>query len=50
MTLNGFRPEDVYYDNKPDTPERNAKTVPCDIEQHFFYQTRVMGHRLKKVA
>ena len=50
MTLDGFRPDDVYYNNKPDKPERDAKTVPCDIEQHFFHQTRVMGYRLRKVA
>ncbi|MHC4232757.1 MAG: DDE-type integrase/transposase/recombinase [Planctomycetota bacterium] len=50
MTLEGFRPDDVYFNNKPDKPERNAKTVPCNIEQHFFRQTRVMGYRLKKVA
>jgi transposase InsO family protein len=50
MTLDGFRPDDVYYNNKPDKPERDAKTVPCDIEQHFFDQTRVMGYRLRKVA
>ncbi len=50
MTLNGFRPDDVYYNNKPEKPERNAKTVPCDIEQHYFHQTRIMGYRLRKVA
>ena len=50
MTLEGLRPDDVYYNNKPDKPGRNAKTVPCNIEQHFFRQTRVMGYRLKKVA
>jgi len=50
LTLEGLRPDDVYYNNKPDKPGRNAKTVPCNIEQHFFRQTRVMGYRLKKVA
>ena len=50
MTLDGMRPDDVYFNNKPDKPERDAKTVPCDIEQHFFHQTRVMGYRLKKAA
>ena len=50
MTLDGMRPDDVYFNNKPDKPERDAKTVPCDIEQHFFQQTRVMGYRLRKVA
>ena len=50
MTLDSIRPDDVYYDNKPDKPERDAKTVPCDIEHHFFRHTRVTGYRLKKAA
>ncbi len=50
MTLDGIRPNDVYFGNKPEKPERNAKTVPCNIEQHYFRQTRVMGYRLKKAA
>ena len=43
-------PDDVYYNNKPDKPERDAKTVSANIEQHYFRQTRIMGYRLKKVA
>ncbi|MHC4122453.1 MAG: DDE-type integrase/transposase/recombinase [Planctomycetota bacterium] len=50
MTLDGIRPDDVYYDNKPDKPKRDAKIVPRNIEQHFFRQTRIMGYRLKKAA
>jgi hypothetical protein len=50
MTLDGIRPDDVYYSNKPDKPKRDAKTVPCNIEQHYFGQTRIMGYRLEKVA
>ena len=50
MTLEGLRPDDVYYNNKPDKPERNAKTVPCNIEQHFFRHTRITGYRLTKAA
>ncbi len=50
MTLDGLRPDDVYYNNKPDKPERDAKTVPYNIEQHFFRQTRITGYRLKKAA
>lgn len=50
MTLDGLRPDDVYYDNKPKKPERDAKTAPYNIEQHFFRQTRIMGYRLKKAA
>ena len=50
MTLDGNRPDDVFYDSKPDKPERDAKTVPCDIEQHYFRQTRITGYRLTKAA
>ena len=50
MTLDGLRPDDVYFNNKPDKPERNAKTVPSDIEQYFFRHTRITGYRLRKVA
>jgi putative transposase len=50
MTLDGLRPDDVYYDNKPDKPKRDAKKVPHNIEQHFFQETRVTGYRLKDVA
>ncbi len=50
MTLDGIRPDDVYYNNKPDKPKRDAKTVPCNIEQRFFHQTRIMGYRLTKAA
>jgi len=31
MTLDGIRPDDVYYNNKPDRTGRDAKTVPCNI-------------------
>lgn len=50
MTLDGFRPDDVYYDNKPNKPESDAKTVPCNIEKHFFKQTRITAYRLSKAA
>ena len=50
MTLDGLRPDDVYFNNKPDKPERNAKTVPGNIEQQYFRQTRITGYRLKNVA
>ncbi len=50
MTLDGFRPDDVYNNNKPEKPERDAKTVPCSIEKHFFKQTRITGYRLTKAA
>ena len=50
MTLDGLRPDDVYYDRKPEKLKRNAKTVPCNIEQRFFRQTRITGYRLAKAA
>jgi len=50
MTLDGIRPDDVYYGEKPEKPEHDAKTVPGNIEQHFFCQTRITGYRLKKAA
>ena len=50
MTLDGLRPDDVYYDNKPGKPERDAKTIPGNIEQRYFRQTRITGYRLRKVA
>ena len=50
MTLDGVRPDDVYYDNKPKKPGRNAKTVPCNIEHYFFRETRTTGYRLKEAA
>ena len=50
MTLEGLRPDDFYYDCKPDTPKRNAKTVPTNIERHVFVETRLTAYRLKKAA
>ena len=50
MTLDGFRPDDVYYDDKPNKPERNDKTVPDNIEQFLFRETKTTGYRLKQAA
>jgi len=50
MTLDGNRPDDVYYSCKPGKPKRDAKTVPCNIEKHFFRHTRITGYRLTKAA
>ncbi len=50
MKLEGLRPDDVYYDRKPEKPGRASKTVPNNIENHLFQQTRVTGYRLKSVA
>jgi transposase InsO family protein len=50
MTLDGLRPDDVYYDKKPEKPLRHPRTVPSNIERHLFKETRVTGYRLKNVA
>jgi len=50
MTLDGLRPDDVYYEKKPEKPKRDAKTVPCNIEHHRFQETWITGYRLKKAA
>ncbi len=50
MTLDAFRPDDVYYDRKPKKPQRDSKTVPGNIQQHLLRETRVTGYRLKSVT
>jgi transposase InsO family protein len=50
MTLDGIRPDDVYYDKKPEEPKRDSKRLPCNIEQHLFRETHTTGYRLKNVA
>ncbi len=50
MTLNGLRPDDVYYRRKTEMPNRDSKTVPCDIERRVFKETRIAGYRLPKTA
>lgn len=50
MTLEGFRPDDLYYSHKPETPKREAKTVPANIERHVFAETRLAAYRLKNAA
>ena len=50
MTLDGLRPDDVYYDNKREKPKRDAKKVSCNIEQRFFQETRITGYRLRNAA
>jgi transposase InsO family protein len=49
MTLDGLRPDDVY-SHKTEKPNRNSKTVPCDIERRVFRETRITGYRLKSAA
>ncbi len=50
MTLEGLRPDDLYYDRKPEKPNRKAKAVPDDIERHVFTETRLTAYRLKNAA
>jgi transposase InsO family protein len=50
MTLEGFRPDDLYYSRKLKTPKRNAKTVPGDIERHVFAETHLTAYRLRAAA
>jgi putative transposase len=50
MTLEGFRPDDFYYDRKPEKPNRQAKTLPNNIERHVFTETRITAYRLKTAA
>ena len=50
MTLDGLRPNEVYYGNKPNKPDHNAKTVPDNIEQFLFRETKTTGYRLKQAA
>jgi len=50
MTLEGLRPDDLYYDRKPEKPRRNAKTVRGNIERHVFRETRLTAYRLRNAA
>ena len=50
MTLDGLRPDDVYYSRDTEKPERDSKSVPCNIERHVFQETRITGYRLKNAA
>ena len=50
VTLQGFRPDDLYYSRSPETPTRQAKTVPSNIERHVFAETRITAYRLKAAA
>ena len=50
MTLNGLRPDDVYYGRKIEKLNRESKAVPLNIERHVFQETRITGYRLKSAA
>jgi hypothetical protein len=39
MTLDGFRPDDVYYEKKPEKPKRDAKKVPFGLTHGKFLKT-----------
>jgi len=45
-----MRPDDLYYERKPEKPKRDAKTVPGNIERHVFAETRLTAYRLKDAA
>jgi len=50
MTLEGLRPDDFYYQRKPEMPKRDAKTVPGNVERHVFAETPLTAYRLKNAA
>jgi putative transposase len=50
MTLDGLRPDDLYYGRETEKPSRDAKTVPSNIERQIFQETRITGYRLKSAA
>jgi transposase InsO family protein len=50
MALEGIRPDDLYYSRKPQTPERDARTVPDNVERHIFLETRLTAYRLENAA
>ena len=50
MTLDGLRPDDVYYGREITKPNRDSKTVAGNIERHVFRQTRMTGYRLNNAA
>ena len=50
MTLQGFRPSDVYSRQMPEVVAKDAKVVPLNIERRHFAETRVTGFRLRDAA
>jgi len=50
MSLDGARPDDVFYDKNMKRPEHDAKAIPYNIELKLFRETRVTGYRLGNVA
>jgi len=50
MTLEGLRPDDLYYSRKLEKLRRDAKTVSSNIERHVFAEARLTAYRLKNAA
>lgn len=50
MTIDGFRPDDLYYGRNLEMPKRDAKTGPGNIERHILAETRLTAYRLKNAA
>ena len=50
MALEGLQPDDLDYSRKPETPKREARTVPGDIERHVFAETRLTAYCPKNAA
>ncbi len=50
MTLEGLRPDDLYYSRKLEAPKRDAKTVRGNIERRMFAETRLAAYRFKAAA
>ena len=50
MALEGLQPDDLDYSRKPETPKREAKTVPGNIECHVFAETRLAAYCPKNAA
>jgi hypothetical protein len=50
MTLESFRPDDLYYSRQLETLNRKAKTVPINTERHVFTEARLTAYRLRTAA
>jgi transposase InsO family protein len=50
LTLEGLRPDDLYFSRKPETPKREGKTMPGNVERHVFAQIRLTAYRLQNAA
>jgi hypothetical protein len=50
MTLDGFRPDDFYARDIPESVPMDDKTVPANIERKVFKENGIVGFRLKDAA